>query len=73
VEKYKSLLHIIYLKQENNQGPGAARERGLQWCFDNNIEFIMFLDSDDLLLPKAVERLTKEINVTNCDIIISDI
>ena len=33
----------------------------------------MFLDSDDLLLPKAVERLTKEINVTNYDIIISDI
>lgn len=73
VERYKSPLHIIYLKQESNQGPGAARERALQWCFDNNIEFVMFLDSDDLLLPKAVERLTKEINVTNCDIIISDI
>lgn len=33
----------------------------------------MFLDSDDLLLPKAVERLSKEINVTGSDVIISKI
>lgn len=72
-KKYSNLLHIVYLRQENNGGPGKARARGLQWCFDNNIELVMFLDSDDLLLPKAIERLSKEINVTRNDMIVSEI
>lgn len=72
-KKYSKLLHIIYLRQESNAGPGKARARGLQWCFDNNIELVTFLDSDDLLLPKAIERLSKEINVTGSDIITSEI
>jgi hypothetical protein len=37
------------------------------------MELVMFLDSDDLLLPKAVERLSKEINVTGKDIITSNV
>lgn len=73
VEKYSKKLHLKYIRRETNGGPGAARRDGLQWCFDNNIELVMFLDSDDLLLPKAVERLSKEINVNNCDIVTSDI
>lgn len=73
VDKYINKLHIVYLKQPANLGPGAARNRGLRWCIDHNIELIMFLDSDDLLFPKAVERLSKEISITNSDIIISEI
>ena len=73
VNDFKDELHLVYLKQEQNGGPGLARKRGLEWCFDHNIELVMFLDSDDLLLPKAVERLSKEINVTNSDIIVSKI
>lgn len=73
INNFKDELHLVYLKQEQNGGPGLARKRGLEWCFDHNIELVMFLDSDDLLLPKAVERLSKEINVTNSDIIVSKI
>ena len=73
VDKYTNKLHIVYLKQLKNLGPGAARNRGLHWCIDHNIELVMFLDSDDLLLPKAVERLSKEINITNSDMVISQI
>lgn len=73
VDKYTNKLHIVYLKQPKNLGPGAARNRGLHWCMDHNIELVMFLDSDDLLLPKAIERLSKEINITNSDIVISQI
>lgn len=73
IDDFKNELHLVYLKQEQNGGPGLARRRGLDWCFDHNIELVMFLDSDDLLLPKAIERLSKEINVTNSDIIVSKI
>lgn len=73
INDFKDELHLVYLKQEQNGGPGLARKKGLEWCFDHNIELVMFLDSDDLLLPKAVERLSKEINVTNSDIIVSKI
>lgn len=73
VDRYRDKLTIVYMKQKINQGPGAARARGLQWCFDNNIELVMFLDSDDILLPKAIERLSKEISITNSNMVISNI
>lgn len=73
VQDYSKRLKIVYLKQNENRGPGAARNMGLQWCIDHNIEFVLFMDSDDLLMPKAVERLSKEINITNSNIIVSQI
>jgi glycosyltransferase involved in cell wall biosynthesis len=42
---------VIY-KRQLNQGPGAARELGRQAATG---EFIQYLDSDDLLLPKKFE------------------
>lgn len=38
----------IRVLQQRNAGPGAARQRGLEHCRG---EFVQFLDSDDLLLP----------------------
>lgn len=35
-------------------------------------DYLIFLDSDDMLMPKAIEILTREMNVTNSDIISSD-
>lgn len=71
VDDYSKRLKLVYLKQTENKGPGAARNRGLQWCIEHNIEFVIFLDADDLLMPKAVERLSKEISLTNSNIVIS--
>lgn len=39
---------IIHLLRQENAGPGAARQAGLQAARG---EFVQFLDSDDLLLP----------------------
>lgn len=42
---YHNELHVAYLRQAN-QGPGAARNRGVQHL--SSCDFIAFLDSDDL-------------------------
>jgi hypothetical protein len=39
----------VRVMRQPNSGPGAARQRGLEAA---NGEFIQFLDSDDLLLPR---------------------
>ena len=44
--------HIIYIYQEN-RGPGAARNRGIEIAQG---DFICFLDSDDLWLPEKLEK-----------------
>lgn len=45
-------LHISLTKLETNEGPGLARQTGINrtplLC-----DYIMFLDSDDILLPYA--------------------
>lgn len=43
----------IRLLRQPNRGPSAARNHGLRHAAG---EFIVFLDSDDLLLPRYVER-----------------
>ncbi|NOH01800.1 MAG: glycosyltransferase [Chloroflexi bacterium] len=43
---------VRYIRQEN-QGLGAARNAGLR---ESHGEILVFLDSDDRLLPEAVER-----------------
>ena len=44
----------IVLLRQDNAGPASARNLGLQHARG---EFIQFVDSDDLLLPHAVEAL----------------
>jgi glycosyltransferase involved in cell wall biosynthesis len=43
---------VIRLVRQNNAGPGAARQRGLD---ASHGEFVQFLDSDDLLMPRKFE------------------
>jgi glycosyltransferase involved in cell wall biosynthesis len=42
-----------------NRGPGAARNRGVALAKG---EYIYFLDSDDLLVPKALQKLLEYLN-----------
>ena len=73
VNEFNHKLHIIYKYAEKNGGPGIARQIGLDTCYQMNFNEVMFLDSDDMLFPNAVARLTYEIRHTNSDLISSKI
>ena len=72
-DEFQSSLNILYIYADKNGGPGAARQIGLNICYANNLDLVMFLDSDDKLFPQAVARLTYEINHTRSDIVSSGI
>lgn len=60
---------VTYVRQVN-QGVSAARNRALRECTG---KYIMFLDSDDLLLPKALEKLSTILDQNPCvDVVYSD-
>lgn len=63
-------LHIQLLSTSVNGGPGVARQVGI----DNNkmCDYLMFLDSDDMLLPNAVETLYTEAKKNRVDVLSSD-
>lgn len=69
INEYKSKLRISYIKLKTNVGPGMARQAGL----DANLicEPVMFLDSDDMLMPQAIEVLNREFNLKKPDMLIS--
>ena len=64
-------LHISLLKTPENGGAGVARQFGI----DNlvNIDYCMFLDADDMLMPRAAEVLYTEAKKNDADLISSDI
>ena len=76
-EKYEDITaatplntHLIYL--DKNYGPGFAR----QYALDSTPEmfkWIMFLDSDDYLNPRAVEVLTYEAEHNKAEVVASSI
>ncbi len=58
-------LSLRYFCQ-NNAGPAAARNRGIQ---EMRGEYVQFLDSDDLIYPERLERLVKVFEETGTDFI----
>lgn len=69
VNNYKDKLNINFIKLKENVGPGLARQEGI----NKNIlcEYLLFLDSDDMLLPYAIEILNRESQLNKPDILIS--
>lgn len=59
-------LHIRVINSKENGGPGMARQRVLD---TTQCDYIMFMDSDDMLLPRAVDLLYKQAKQGNFDII----
>ena len=55
IEEYRRRgLNIRVVYSEKNEGPGMARQK----VFDTTqCDYIMFMDSDDMLMPRAVEVL----------------
>lgn len=76
-EKYEDITaatplntHLIYL--DKNYGPGFARQYALDLT-PEMFKWIMFLDSDDYLNPRAVEVLTYEAEHNNAEVVASSI
>lgn len=59
-------LKIRIIDSKENGGPGIARQRILD---STQCDYIIFLDSDDMLMPRAVEVLSQCIRIGNFDII----
>ena len=67
-------LDITMLKSSVNRGCGANRALALNYFLtEAPTDFVMFLDSDDLLYPHAIERLTELITHNEADLIITNI
>lgn len=52
VEKYRNELNIRYIRNAENQGCGMSRQAGID---NTENDFFCFVDSDDMLMPYAVE------------------
>lgn len=56
LEKYRSLPNVVYIKHPHNKGVNAAKNTGLK-TISSDCDYFGTLDSDDTLLPNAVELL----------------
>lgn len=65
-EKYPN-VRVIHQK---NEGPAAARNKGIKMAKG---EYIGFLDSDDMLCPDMVSRLYHSAKLNDCDIAITSV
>lgn len=71
ISSYKERLKLSYIKLKENVGPGGARQAGLNIIMKSNFDYVMFLDSDDMLMPQAIEVLNREASLNKPDILIS--
>ncbi|WP_299041888.1 glycosyltransferase family 2 protein [uncultured Campylobacter sp.] len=70
--KNDSRIHIV---DKINGGLGAARNSGIKYLIDNNInpKYIYFADSDDWLDIQALEKLYNKSQKSNSDICIMEV
>lgn len=73
IKEYNKKLHILFLKNNENIGAGLTRQRGID--VSSRFDYLLFLDVDDILNPRAVELLytyskSKFADVTTSKIIV---
>lgn len=69
-EKYVAADHRVKYIHKKNCGVSSARNAGLETALG---EYVMFVDSDDRLVPEACELLLKNVNDVSCDCVICGI
>ena len=66
IDRYWSRgLRIRVINGQTNGGPGVARQRVID---TTKCDYIMFLDSDDMLMPRAVEILYSNAKIRGYDV-----
>lgn len=65
LENYAKYDRRVVILNQNNQGQGAARNRGIEISTG---EYIFFLDADDYIMPDTIEYLHNKILETKSDI-----
>lgn len=68
IEEYKSKDLRIKVINQNNQGPGEARNRGIKIA---NGEYILFVDPDDWIELDACEVLYDKAKEINADVVLT--
>ena len=68
IKQYQDKLNIRYIRNETNVGCGMSRQRGID---ETTADYIAFLDSDDQLLPDAIDLWLREIEDRHPDAIYS--
>lgn len=59
-------IHVLH---QQNKGPSAARNRGLDWVFSHiDCRYLAFIDSDDCIHPQYLEGLCEAAHRYNADI-----
>ena len=66
-EYSKSDDRVLVLKNEEKKGPGITRNRGLETASG---EYIYFLDSDDYIVPNALEVMRDKAEEHNADVVL---
>lgn len=61
-KKYKNKLIIV--SHEKNLGYGAATQTGINYALKNNIDYILFMDSDLTNNPLDIKRFAKEMELS---------
>lgn len=66
LQEYHGGINFIIKHHETNRGHCAARNTGLKYASG---DYVLFVDSDDMLAPKALQSLYEELNKTNvCEV-----
>lgn len=65
----KEFGNTVELVSQDNQGVSAARNTGIRVAQGT---WILFLDSDDALLPRYIESIENELNKSNCKLAYCD-
>lgn len=74
LHEFDTLLNYKCIRTPQNLGCGGNRHFALDWFYNNDpTEYLMFMDSDDALMPHAITRLDEAITHNKADIISSSI
>lgn len=65
-KKYPEIIRVLH---QSNQGPMIARDSAVKMATG---DFLLFLDSDDMFVPNALEKIKMEIETYNADVVLFD-